>query len=715
MQSSRRAVEMTVRKKLPEVFYGGACSLEEPPEGARNLRGMIWRRLATWDALADSRAFFTRIGIDNTSQQIAIIGAIAKACADHPPPKRKCDEHNAAYGENKKRRLQPQNLVPRPTASHTARRYLPDAASQRWDILNPTTEDDNHEEFFLWGAAPGLVGHRRRISKLLRSCFMGRRPQPRGQKYQADKIDRPYDPADCEVLPAYGESSDEYDFETWEEIQQEQNESARACAPDNAPLSEEEVGSILDSCVEAYQADWYHDKLPNLKSLAQLAPSSVQAQRLLHQEHDHLVRIIAQLRRNLFAPRAPWTRVAKLVEAAGPPSPASACDSYRRRPAAPGSARVPTPDGPPSPSSPRPRALPRPDPMRPRRCRDEPGGSPSRAFREPRHLRQGLGEPLPALPDGRQRRGAPAGRVQARALELPAARRLVAAYAVPCAAGPRRQVPGGCLGDEMGLGKSFEVIATFAIFATIKTSYQKVRRAWRRADLTANGQEHLPEDQPATVTVCPSQHLCPYSLLCLCVKSGESYLIATRLPSLPILCFAPPTSLHGCKAEFQKLIDTECGPLQSLRLSVMHASLRHDQDHFHGPDRVAQTMACVRDHKTEDATHHHLTGSCGLSNWFILCSWFGTKELHKSYDTPGGNRFAASFAFFDESHTYRGSLRSPTQLFILLRTMTHLSWEPTVAFAVSASIPAGGPRQLVNIVDHALLVQSEQLDNSARV
>ncbi|KAI1856349.1 uncharacterized protein JN550_013823 [Neoarthrinium moseri] len=280
----------------------------------------------------------------------------------------------------------------------------PDTASQRWDILNPTTEDDNHEEFFLWGTAPGLVGHRRRISKLLRSCFTGRRPQPRGQKYQADKIDRPYDPADCEVLPAYRESSDEYDSETWEEIQQEQIEPARACAPDNAPLSEEEVGSILDSCVKAYQADWYHDKLPNLKSLAQLAPSSTQAQRLLHQEHDHPVHIIAQLRRNLFAPRAPWTRVARLVEAAvvlrpsvrdllkvewrlgypQPPSPASACDSLcaagdehdqdgeeiesdledcdcRRRPAAPGSARAPTPDGPPSP--PRPRALPRPDPM----------------------------------------------------------------------------------------------------------------------------------------------------------------------------------------------------------------------------------------------------------------------------------------------------------------------------------------------------------------
>ncbi|KAI1840191.1 hypothetical protein JX266_013592 [Neoarthrinium moseri] len=320
-------------------------------------------------ALADSRAFFMRIGIDNTSQQIAIIGAIAKACADHPPPKRKCDEHNAAYGENKKRRLQPQNLVPRPTASHTARRYLPDAASQRWDILNPTTEDDNHEEFVLWGAAPGLVGHRRRISKLLRLCFMGRRPQPRGQKYQADKIDRPYDPADCEVLPAYGESSDEYDSETWEEIQQEQNEPARACAPDNAPLSEEEVGSILDSCAR-----------PRAVVRASTAPPPPGTRPPGPQNRPASTRPVCS--QSPLDPRG---------EAGGgrrrpPPSPASACDSlcaagdehdqdgeeiesdledcdYRRRPAAPGSARAPTPDGPPSPSPPSPRALPRPDPM----------------------------------------------------------------------------------------------------------------------------------------------------------------------------------------------------------------------------------------------------------------------------------------------------------------------------------------------------------------
>ncbi|CAJ2505497.1 Uu.00g128910.m01.CDS01 [Anthostomella pinea] len=72
------------------------------------------------------------------------------------------------------------------------------------------------------------------------------------------------------------------------------------------------------------------------------------------------------------------------------------------------------------------------------------------------------------------------------------------------------------------------------------------------------------------------------------------------------------------------------------------------------------------------------------------------------------NGLAASFVFFDEAHTYRGSLSSPTQPFALLKTITEKSWDPTVAFAISGSISGGGPGQLTNIVDHILRVKGEQ-------
>ena len=110
---------------------------------------------------------------------------------------------------------------------------------------------------------------------------------------------------------------------------------------------------------------------------------------------------------------------------------------------------------------------------------------------------------------------------------------------------PLRGVPGGCLGDEMGLGKTVEVLSVFVLFALIKTSYVEVRDYWTSGKTIGN-RGHLPKDQMnLTGAVCPSQHLIPSGLLCPCVQSGETYFIATELPSLPTICFAPPTAIHG--------------------------------------------------------------------------------------------------------------------------------------------------------------------------
>ncbi|CAJ2507904.1 Uu.00g090900.m01.CDS01 [Anthostomella pinea] len=121
----------------------------------------------------------------------------------------------------------------------------------------------------------------------------------------------------------------------------------------------------------------------------------------------------------------------------------------------------------------------------------------------------------------------------------------------------------------------------------------------------------------------------------------------------------------------------------------------------------------------------HLKGREGLSNWFLLVSLSGAPGLRKAYNDKGvrykaedgtdhegkvftTNGLAATFVFFDEAHTYRGSLSSPTQPFALLKTITEKSWDPTVAFAISGFISGGGPGQLTNILDHILRVKGEQ-------
>ncbi|KAI1439424.1 hypothetical protein F5Y02DRAFT_412234 [Annulohypoxylon stygium] len=298
---------------------------------------------------------------------------------------------------------------------------------------------------------------------------------------------------------------------------------------------------------------------------------------------------------------------------------------------------------------------------------------------------------------------------------------------------PVRGVPGGCLGDEMGLGKTVEVLSTWIIFARIKVNYAEVLRYWKDGD-AVDGRTHLPQhQQKETDLTCPSQHNSPYGVLCPCVQSGETYLVATALPSLPTICFAPPSSIHGWRREFEKLVDLNDPIMRHLKFSIMHNDFSGEA-YYHGKDRVKMTTAkacrCYVDKRGQP--NCYLSGQEGLSDWFLLVSSSGVLALLNAYNikkviyrsqksddddqatsmyegkTFTTNGLAAAFVFFDEAHVYKGSSSSPTQPFSLLRKITRKSWEPTIAFAVSGSIPGGGPGQLTNIVDHILYVKGER-------
>lgn len=139
-------------------------------------------------------------------------------------------------------------------------------------------------------------------------------------------------------------------------------------------------------------------------------------------------------------------------------------------------------------------------------------------------------------------------------------------------------------------------------------------------DQTIDGRQHLPRDQrgPAGQDHCPSQHLSLYGLLCPCVKSGVTYQIATKLPSLPTLYFVPPTSIHGWRREFENLVDTNHPVMKKLRFSVMHHDMKGDETYFHNSDRVQQTMAkairCYTDDKGQP--------DCYLPGKMVLATGF---------------------------------------------------------------------------------------------
>ncbi|KAK8088782.1 hypothetical protein PG997_003743 [Apiospora hydei] len=84
---------------------------------------------------------------------------------------------------------------------------------------------------------------------------------------KADTVFGANDPDHGEVLPLLGESDsgDEYDSDTWAEIEAEEKERVEAMAKVNTTLSANDVNLALDEGVNEYIAAWTERKLPNLE------------------------------------------------------------------------------------------------------------------------------------------------------------------------------------------------------------------------------------------------------------------------------------------------------------------------------------------------------------------------------------------------------------------------------------------------------------------
>ncbi|KAJ3552651.1 hypothetical protein NPX13_g11064 [Xylaria arbuscula] len=281
---------------------------------------------------------------------------------------------------------------------------------------------------------------------------------------------------------------------------------------------------------------------------------------------------------------------------------------------------------------------------------------------------------------------------------------------------PVRGIQGGCLGDAMGLGKTIEVLSTFATFAMIKANHEEVLSFWKDGVVT-EGRQHLPRKQTESHERCPSQSESPYPTECTCIKSGDTYKIATRMPSLPTICVVPPTAMRFWAAEFCKILDMTHKVATHLRLSMRHNDYTKDQQLYHGQDRVQLTAgAAVRqlDDDDDDGEGQLLVGGRPtLSNWLVLVSRHSATKLYAMYDNMSSrasdengdivmNLMGASFVFFDEAHQYNGTLDSPTGPFRFLCSLRETSLNEPVAFTISASIPLSGPIQMANIVNHVL-------------
>ncbi|KAI1157747.1 hypothetical protein F5B18DRAFT_668942 [Nemania serpens] len=236
----------------------------------------------------------------------------------------------------------------------------------------------------------------------------------------------------------------------------------------------------------------------------------------------------------------------------------------------------------------------------------------------------------------------------------------------------------------MGLGKTTEVLSTFVAPAIIKANHEEVLRFWEDGVAT-EGRRHLPRQQMGCHDRCPSQSGSPYPTECTCVRSGDTYKIATQMPSLPTICVVPPTVIRFWAAEFGKVLDATHPIAGLLRLSVWHNDYSKDQQLYHGPDRVRLTAGgTVRQLNSDGDVELLVSGRPTLSNWLMLVSRHSATKLHAMYDNMSSqvsdenehivmNLMGAAFVFFDEAHQYNGTLDNPTNPFRFLRRLRKTS------------------------------------------
>ncbi|CAJ2507902.1 Uu.00g090880.m01.CDS01 [Anthostomella pinea] len=158
------------------------------------------------------------------------------------PPQGTAPQLTRAVLGTERRRLQPQ--------LRQSRGYFGNAGLSSYNILHRDLDSPEYQfRKFSFQSNNVPVGHQIQVNHLLKRAAYRRcrgSPLPRGRKQQAaDSITPLNDPFDDEVLPLYGESDEEYDSETWKEIQEEQGER-RSRQPHSNSLTAQAIEIILN-------------------------------------------------------------------------------------------------------------------------------------------------------------------------------------------------------------------------------------------------------------------------------------------------------------------------------------------------------------------------------------------------------------------------------------------------------------------------------------
>ncbi|KAK8091506.1 P-loop containing nucleoside triphosphate hydrolase protein [Apiospora hydei] len=232
----------------------------------------------------------------------------------------------------KRRRIQPTTvssqladpLLPQSTPSGL---WFKKDGLQAIDILGPDSDpaaDGGDRRINIRTYGPSYRGHQRQASRLLTRSFLSTAGEPRRSKLKPDQLAPPNHPLHDPVLPPPGESDDEYDSETWAELQEDMVNDGAQSQHDGVRqyLTTDQARDELSQAVERFGNDWARRKA---RQLAYDAPriweelhtrTSAETTRNLKQRLAELNQRIDRLRHQLLSPPNEWRTAVELVEAA---------------------------------------------------------------------------------------------------------------------------------------------------------------------------------------------------------------------------------------------------------------------------------------------------------------------------------------------------------------------------------------------------------------
>ncbi|KAI1143772.1 P-loop containing nucleoside triphosphate hydrolase protein [Hypoxylon sp. FL0543] len=145
--------------------------------------------------------------------------------------------------------------------------YLGEDAVSRIELIDDTPSGNGRTHLCnFFEPRPVPYGRQLQVQRLFKRRLLPRQSSSVSRPTKSDVIPGADNPEHDELLPLYGDSDEEYDSDTWEEIEAERVE--RAGAESRPGLSDDEVQAVLDDAIQKFATYWKERKLAKLTDKA---------------------------------------------------------------------------------------------------------------------------------------------------------------------------------------------------------------------------------------------------------------------------------------------------------------------------------------------------------------------------------------------------------------------------------------------------------------